>query len=88
MKQWESSRLNPVMASSGDDKIIANPTLTAEQRKAIAEAVDINNSDVDLCEYRGKRVISYSWGNQQGQEFLAEAVYEGTLVSFLGGFFS
>ena len=49
--------------------------------------MDLNNSDVDLCEFRGKTVITYSWGNQQGTEFLAGAVYDGTLASFLKGFF-
>jgi hypothetical protein len=87
LKRWESSRLNPVMAFSNEDKSIANPKLTAEQRKAIAEAKDINNSDMDLCEIKGKTVIYYSWGNQQGKEFLAEAVYEGTLASFLRSYF-
>jgi len=83
LKRWESSRLNPVLAFSKEDKTIANQKLTPEQRKAISQAKDINNSDVDLCEYQGKTVIYYSWGNQQGKEFLAEAVYEGTLASFL-----
>jgi hypothetical protein len=87
LRRWESSRLNPVLAFSDEDKRIANPGLTAEQRKAIAGAKDINNSDVDLCEYRGRTVIYYSWGNQQGTEFLAEAVYEGTLADFLHSYF-
>jgi hypothetical protein len=87
LKRWESSRLNPVPAFSDEDKKVANPKLTAEQRKAVAQAKDINNSDLDLCEYRGKTVIYYSWGNQQGTEFLAEAVYEGTLADFLRSFF-
>jgi hypothetical protein len=85
--RWESSPLNPVLVASEPDKAIANPALTAEQRAKIAGAVDRNNSDVDLCEFRGKTVIIYSWGNQQGTEFLAEAVYEGPLASFLKGFF-
>ncbi len=49
--------------------------------------MDLNNSDMDLCEFRGKTIITYSWGNQQGTEFLGEAVYDGTLASFLKGFF-
>jgi hypothetical protein len=61
--------------------------LTTEQRAKITRAVDLNNSDVDLCEFHGKTIITYSWGNQQGTEFLAEAVYDGTLASFLKGFF-
>jgi alpha-L-fucosidase len=87
LRRWESSRLNPVLAFSDEDKAIANPKLTADQRQAVARARNINNSDVDLCEYQGKTVLYYSWGNQQGTEFLAEAVYEGTLASFLRSYF-
>ena len=61
--------------------------LTTDQWEMIARAVDLNNSDVDLCEFQGKTVITYSWGNQKGTEFLAEAVYDGTLASFLKGLF-
>jgi alpha-L-fucosidase len=84
---WQSSPLNPVLAFSQDDKRIANPKLTPAQRSVIAKAVDINNSDIDLCEYRGKTIINYSWGNQQGREYLAEATYQGGLAGFLKGFF-
>lgn len=87
LMSWETSRFNPVLAASADDKNIANPQLTAEQRDLIAKAVNINNSDVDLCEFAGKTHITYSWGNQQGTEFLALAVYEGRLADLLEGFF-
>jgi hypothetical protein len=87
LSRWESSRLNPVLAASKEDKVIVNPRLTPAQRKVIAAAKDINNSDIDLCEFQGKTHIYYSWGNQQGTEFLAEAVYEGGLEEFLLGFF-
>jgi hypothetical protein len=85
--RWESSPLNPVLVASERDKRIANPRLTDEQRKRVAGAVDRNNSDMDFCEFRGQTIISYSWGDQQGTEFLAEAVYDGTMDSFLRGFF-
>lgn len=85
--RWESSRFNPVMAASEADKAIASPKLTDEQREKIAEAIDRNNSDVDFCEFRGRTIISYSWGNQRGTEFLAEAVHDGPLADFLRGFF-
>ncbi len=85
--RWESSPLNPVLKASPEDKLIANPKLTADQRAKITRAVDLNNSDVDLCEFQGKTIITYSWGNQQGTEFLAEAVYDGALTGFLKGFF-
>lgn len=85
--RWESSPLNPVMVASEKDKVIAAPGLTDEQRKKIAGAVDRNNSDVDFCEFQGRTIITYSWGSQLGTEFLAEAVYDGPLASFLQGFF-
>jgi len=84
---WEPSPLNPVLKASPDDKQIANPKLTEAQRKHIAEAQDINNSDIDFCWYKGRLVITYSWGNQRGKEFLATAVYDGSLEEFLSGWF-
>lgn len=57
------------------------------QRERIAKAVNLNNSDIDFCEWRGRLIINYSWGNQQGVEHLAEGRYEGTLAQFLRGWF-
>ncbi len=84
---WQSSPFNPVLQFDEEDKIIGNPNLTTEQREHIAKSVNRNNSDADLCEFNGQVIIYYSWGNQQGTEFLAHAVYNGTLESFLRGFF-
>jgi len=84
---WESSPLNPVLRASDDDRKIRNPDLTAAQRQRIATAKNLNNSDIDFCEYLGRVVIFYSWGNQQGVEHLAEAVYEGSQADFLRGWF-
>jgi hypothetical protein len=80
---WQASPVNPVLKASAEDKKIANPRLNIEQRTAIAAAKNINNSDIDFCEYNGKLIINYSWGNQQGMEFLAEAVFDGSLEEFL-----
>jgi hypothetical protein len=85
--RWESSPRNPVLRHSPVDKIIANPALTDQQRTRIAQAVNLNNSDIDFCEWRGRVVINYSWGNQQGREHLAAAVYDGSLKQFLQGWF-
>ncbi len=84
---WESSPLNPVLQHSDEDKVIANPALSSEHRERIANAVNVNSSDVDLCEYQGRTIINYSWGNQHGVEHLAQAEYGGGLVSFLTGFY-
>lgn len=86
--KWEESPFKPMMKHSDDDKKIANPNLTEQERERIAKAVNINNSDVDFCQYKGKTVIVYSWGNQTGVEHLAEAVYDGPEVQFLKGFFA
>ena len=85
--QWESSPLNPVLQASKEDQQIANPRLTPEQQEKVRAAKNINNSDIDFCEYQGKLIINYSWGNQHGVEFLAEAVYDGTEADFLRAWF-
>lgn len=85
--QWEPSPLNPVLKASEEDKQIANNKLADDLKQRIADAKDINNSDIDFCEFNGRLIINYSWGNQRGEEFLAEASYEGTLEQFLKGWF-
>jgi hypothetical protein len=84
---WEPSPLNPVLRASAEDKLIANGALNDGQRARVANAVDLNNSDIDFCEFQGRLVINYSWGNQLGVEHLAGAVYDGTLEQFLSGWF-
>jgi len=84
---WASSPLNPVLRASDEDKQIANPGLTADERQRIQAATNINNSDIDFCEHEGQLVINYSWGDQQGVEHLAEARFDGTLAEFLTGWF-
>ncbi|MGI5818389.1 MAG: hypothetical protein ACOX9R_09865 [Armatimonadota bacterium] len=44
---------------------------------------DVNNSDIDFCEFGGSIVIYYSWGSQRGDEHLAHAVYDGTLADWV-----
>jgi hypothetical protein len=87
LAHWEPSPLNPVLRASPEDKLVANPRLTSEQRGKVSSARNINNSDIDFCERDGRLFVNYSWGNQEGIEFLAEASYEGTLEDFLRGWF-
>lgn len=84
---WEASPLNPVLRASSEDKAIANPELDAAARDTIAHATNINNSDLDFCEWHGQLILDYSWGNQAGAEFLGEAVYNGTQDQFLSAWF-
>ncbi|MBE5767153.1 MAG: hypothetical protein E7335_08335 [Clostridiales bacterium] len=88
-KTFELGHKNPIMFSDDDDKIVQNPEkFTPEQLEYINGAINCNNSDVDLCEFEGKTVILYSWGNQFGKEFLAEAEYDGPMEEFLRSFFA
>lgn len=87
LKNWEVSPLNPVLKASDEDKKILNKNLSEKLQQEIASAENCNNSDIDFCEFEGKLVINYSWGNQTGEEFLAEAVYNGTMKQFLLGWF-
>ena len=85
---WTYSPINPVlMYNEAEDKRIANPFLTPHEQERIARAWDINNSDMELCEFNGRTIIYYSWGSQLGIEFLAEASYEGGMKEFLQSYF-
>ncbi|MBP3323120.1 MAG: hypothetical protein J6M16_02895 [Clostridia bacterium] len=88
LKNWELGITNPIMCPSDEDKIILYPeTLTKAQTDYLLNAVDCNNSDFDIAEYKGKCYITYSWGNQFGKEFLALAEYDGSEEEFLKSFF-
>jgi len=79
----------PVMyPDDADKKVLCPDRFTAEQLDYIAMSPDCNNSDFDLCEWQGKTIILYSWGNQLGKEFLAMAEYDGSEKEFLQSFFA
>lgn len=89
LKAYELGVINPVMWFDNDDKKVIRPErFTAAELDYIAHAVNCNNSDIDMCEYQGKTVITYSWGNQYGKEFLALAEYDGSEEEFLKSFFA
>lgn len=89
LREYELGERNPVMWFDDNDKIVMNPErFTAAQLDYIANAVNCNNSDFDMCDYNGKTVITYSWGNQYGKEFLALATYDGTQEDFVKSFFA
>ncbi|MBE6543797.1 MAG: hypothetical protein E7675_05310 [Ruminococcaceae bacterium] len=87
-KDYEAGVINPVMYPDNDDKqVICPERFTKEALDRIENAVNCNNSDFDMCYYNGKTIITYSWGNQIGKEFLAVAEYDGTDDEFLKSFF-
>jgi lysophospholipase L1-like esterase len=85
--QWHPSSFNPVLKASPEDRRIANPKMPDVHRTRIANAINLNNSDIDFCELNGQLRITYSWGNQQGIEHLAEAIYDGSEPEFLRAWF-
>lgn len=87
--EFELGQRNPIMCFDDEDKIVQRPEkFTPDQLDYINSAINCNNSDIDLCEFEGKTIIIYSWGNQLGKEFLAEAAYDGGVDEFLHSFFA
>ncbi|MBR5528426.1 MAG: hypothetical protein IKV97_05420 [Clostridia bacterium] len=87
--EFELGIKNPFMIFDDNDKTVQDPEkFTPQQLDYIENAVDCNCSDVDFCDHNGKTVILYSWGNQFGKEFLAEAEYDGTLEELLKSHFA
>ena len=85
---WEIAPLNPIMFYDENDRIVAHPErFTKEELEDIQLSLDTNNSDVDLCEFQGKTILLYSWGNQLGHEFLAWAEYDGSMQEFFESFY-
>lgn len=88
LETFEVGLRNPVLFPSDEDKQFPAPgRLSDAEKEYVLSTPDINNSDVDLCEYRGKTFIVYSWGIQLGKEFLAHAEYDGPMEEFLKSFF-
>lgn len=88
LENYELGITNPIMFFDDNDRKLYNEEwFTEEEKERILHACNVNNSDVDLCEYEGKTILLYSWGNQSGKEFLARADYDGSMGEFLKSFF-
>ena len=89
LRQWEWGRRSVLERSRDDRELLpaAAQDFTPEQLLKIATAVNINASDLDLCDFNGKLRMCYSWGNQRGTEFLALAEADCTEHDFCLSFF-
>ena len=89
LKTWEFSP-HVVLDYDPMDKVI-HPVPTTEftdaEKAYIAGAKDMNASDLDMCEWNGKLVCFYSWGDQKGNEFSALAEADCTEREFCESFF-
>ena len=89
LKHWENGR-RTVMERSQEDRMIlprAATFFTPQELLHIASAVHINVSDLDMCDYDGRLLMCYSWGNQRGVEFLSLAEARCTEAAFCESFF-
>ena len=88
LKQWDFAPGNPVLTPDAADKVCASGVKFRPEvfKERIAEGCDINNSDIDMCEWRGKLYITYSWGNQYYKDNLAWAEFDGTEREFCESF--
>ena len=86
LKNWDYSKKNPVLGYGEKDYKLMDIYPAGEEAK-LKDAKNINASDLDMCEFKGNLELIYSWGDQRGHEFLAEACYEGGMHEFLKAFF-
>ena len=86
---WQVGAYNPVLMPDEEDRKISPyvTDLSAEQINEIRTAFISSNSDIDMCDWNGKTLITYNVGNQLGFYYLAEAEFEGTVDEFLAVFF-
>lgn len=86
---WEIGLHNPVLWISREDhQIKEGSSFPKETEEHIRTYLNINNCDLDICEFDGKTYIAYATGDQLGQGFGCMAVYDGSLKQFLQNFFN
>lgn len=86
---WEVGLYNPLLMPDEDDRLIA-PSLTETDPKFLEEIGTgflSSNSDMDMCDWKGKTYINYLAGNQKGFYYMCEAEYDGTVDEFLAANF-
>lgn len=60
-----------------------SPALLREIRTGFISS----NSDVDMCEWNGKTLLTYNAGNQLGFYYLCEALFDGSPDELLAAYF-
>lgn len=85
---WEVGFHNPIMMYNDEDRVAKEGIeFSEEEIKLLETGLNINSSDMDLCEFEGKTHIFYANGDQQTYSFVCEAIYDGKLCDFLERFF-
>ena len=86
---WYAGHYNPVLMPSNEDKLISPHACDIDEatQKRIETAYNINNSDIDMCDWNGKVYINYLCGNQYNFYWMCEVEAEGTVADFLKSYF-
>jgi len=85
---WEIGLHNPVLMFSNEDRHLKpGIRLSPEVEARLPHYMNINNCDVDLCEFEGITHLYYLTGNQLGFSVMCEAIYIGSLEQFLKAHF-
>jgi len=84
---WEFSP-EVVLGYDPWDKLIhPQANFTAADLAEIAAEKDVNASDLDMCEWQGRLVCFYTWGDQRGHEYSSLATAVCTEREFCESFF-
>lgn len=87
---WYIGYYNPMLMPDADDKKIS-PNCTEKNQEFYDEVrtqFNINNSDIDMCDWNGKTYINYLVSNQLGSYYLADAIYDGPMAELLERYFA
>ncbi len=86
---WYVGYYNPIIMPSDEDKKISPnyKDLTNEERERLKTAFNVNNTDLDICEWQGKTYINYCCGNQLGNYWMCDAVCDMPLADFFKAYF-
>lgn len=86
---WYVGYYNPIIMPSDEDRKISPnyKDITEEERERLKTAFNVNNTDLDICEWQGKTYINYLCGNQLGNYWMCEAVCDMPLADFFKSYF-
>ena len=88
LRNWEYAPGNPVLTSGPEDHVCAPGVKFSHyiMGTRLTYANNINNSDIDMCEWKDKLYITYSWGNQFYKDNMAYAEFDGPEREFCESF--
>ncbi len=86
---WYVGYYNPVLIADDEDRKLSPNAfgMPQEMIDGLDTFFNINNSDIDMCDYKGKVYLNYLVGNQCTYAHMCEAEYDGTVAELLKSYF-